>query len=116
MCCWPADWSLLVLCPIPDGCPSIPMVPGAWAAQAGARIYQRLDGKANKHCHRCGHSASSSSSRRTSPFSSLPEAGRENQLKKPVYVSMAVLDPGSQGTLTPAAGPAREMGQEKVFF
>lgn len=102
-----------------DGYPNIPMVPGAWAAQAGARLYQSLAGKANKHCHGCGHYSS------VCPLQaavghphSLPCLRLEgkNQLKKPVCVSMAALDPGSQGTLTPAAGPARETGQEKMFF
>lgn len=117
----PADWSLAVLCPVPDGEVVIPAFP--WSLELGQHrqepgfIKAWLERQTNTVMDAVTiHCASSLSSRGTTPVSSLPEAGRENQLRKPVYVSMAVLDPSSQGTLTPAAGPAREMGQEKVFF
>lgn len=117
----PADWSLVVPCPVPDGEVVVPAFPGSLELgqhrQEPGFIKDLLERQTNSGTDAVTiRSASSSSSCRTSPFSSLPEAGREKQLKMPVYVSMAVLDPGSQGTLTPAAGLAREMGQEKMFF
>lgn len=117
----PADWSLAVLCPVPDG--ELVVLAFPWSLELGQHrqelcfIKDLLERQTNTVMDAVTiHCVSSWTSHRTSPFSSLPEAGEENQLKKSVYVSMAVPDPSSQGTLTPAAGPSREMGQEKIFF
>lgn len=83
----PADWSLVVPCPVPDREMVIPAFP--WSLELGQHrqepgfIKALLERQTNTVTDAVTiHCVSSSSSCGTSPFSSLPEAGREKSAKK----------------------------------
>lgn len=88
-----------------DGPPGVPMVPGAWAAQAGAGLYQRLARNANKHCHEYGHHQLCVLFKQPQNVPVLFLAWKGKSAKTRVCVSMAALVIGTPGPLAPAAGP-----------